>query len=92
MPIEMPGFTPTRSAAKDGNMWIVTVAPPPFMNLPPQSLRLTEDQYNRYLSSLSGPLLIQEALPELTIDEREILLSGIGPADWDRMFPPDEDE
>ena len=30
--------------------------------------------------------LIQHALPELTEDEREMLLSGICPTCWDKIF------
>ena len=35
--------------------------------------------------------LIQEALPELDTDLRELLISGICPKCWDAMFPSDED-
>lgn len=31
--------------------------------------------------------LIQEALPGLTDDEREFLISGFTPAEWDALFP-----
>jgi len=34
---------------------------------------------------------IQDALPELSTDERELLISGICPKCWDVMFPSDED-
>ena len=33
-----------------------------------------------------GRALIQNALPELTADERELLISGTCPSCWDRMF------
>jgi hypothetical protein len=33
-----------------------------------------------------GGELIQNALPELTADERELLISGTCPSCWDRMF------
>ena len=35
--------------------------------------------------------LIQEALPGLDTDLRELLISGICPKCWDAMFPSDED-
>jgi uncharacterized protein YqfB (UPF0267 family) len=35
--------------------------------------------------------LIQNALPELSVDQRELLISGICPKCWDEMFPSDED-
>ena len=34
--------------------------------------------------------LIQNALPELDADQRELLISGICPKCWDKMFPSDE--
>lgn len=48
----------------------------------PGEIVLTEDQYNRLKSGAA----IQEALPELTADERELLISGIHPNCWDEMF------
>lgn len=35
---------------------------------------------------------IQEALPELDADDRELLISGTCPTCWDKMFPSDEEE
>ena len=35
---------------------------------------------------------IHEALPFLNEDDREMLLSGICPTCWERLFPSDEDE
>lgn len=37
-----------------------------------------------------GGELIQEALPELSADQRELLISGTCPKCWDKLFPPDE--
>ncbi len=34
---------------------------------------------------------IQNALPELTPDEREMLITGSHPDCWDKMFPQEED-
>ena len=39
-----------------------------------------------------GGKLIQEALPELDADDRELLISGTCPTCWDKMFPSDEEE
>lgn len=36
--------------------------------------------------------LIQDAMPELDADERELLISGTCPKCWDEMFPPDSEE
>ena len=39
-----------------------------------------------------GGELIQNALPELNADQRELLISGICPKCWEQMFPSDEEE
>jgi len=35
--------------------------------------------------------LIQDALPFLDADRREFIMSGITPAMWDEMFPPEDE-
>tara|TARA_Y100001972_G_C7591339_1_gene296390 strand:- start:712 stop:930 length:219 start_codon:yes stop_codon:yes gene_type:complete len=30
---------------------------------------------------------IQDALPYLSVDEREFLISGVSPDDWEQMYP-----
>ena len=35
--------------------------------------------------------LIQNALPELDADQRELLISGTCPTCWNEMFPPEEE-
>lgn len=37
-------------------------------------------------------MLIQDAFPGLSADEREFLLTGITKQEWDEMFPPDQQE
>lgn len=56
----------------------VTVTPPSsiFKNAKGKSVRLTPDQYLRYAKWASSGVLIQEALPELTPVQREILING----------------
>lgn len=36
-------------------------------------------------------MLIQRALPELSVEQRELLISHTCPACWNEMFPPEED-
>lgn len=36
--------------------------------------------------------LIQNAMPNLTADEREFLKTGITPEEWEAAFPPDVDD
>ena len=43
------------------------------------------------LADWQGGELIQNALPELNADQRELLISGTCPTCWDEMFPPEEE-
>ena len=36
--------------------------------------------------------LIQNVMPEFTVDQREFLMTGITPEEWEAMFPEDEEE
>jgi hypothetical protein len=36
-------------------------------------------------------MLIQDAAPRLSADDREFILTGAVPEEWDNAFPPDED-
>jgi hypothetical protein len=45
-------------------------------------LRITEDQMNDWHDGTP----IQEAMPHLTPDEREFLMTGTTPEEWDKMF------
>ena len=49
-----------------------------------------EVDFEKFIAWRSGKMLIQEALPELDADQRELLISGICPKCWDEMFPPEE--
>ena len=69
--------------------WRVTVTPPKWSGFGPSSLILTDNQYQHYQRWLEGHALIQDELPELSDDQREILISGIGPEEWDRAFEED---
>ena len=44
-----------------------------------------------YLDWQDG-MLVQNAFPYLSANEREMLISGICPTCWEKMFPPEEDE
>lgn len=45
----------------------------------------TPEQMQRYLGQ-RPPVLIQDALPNATADEREFIISGTTPEQWKRMF------
>ena len=52
-------------------------------------LPMTAEQYDRWRT---GPGLIQDILPQLSPEQREFLLTGYTPEDWEILFPPEEDE
>ena len=52
--------------------------------------RSVKVQLAGYLAWIHGLLRIQRALPELTLDERELLLTGIDDRCWDRLFESGE--
>jgi hypothetical protein len=89
-PIELLGFGPTRAVDEKDGQYIVSVTPPRATKLPTQILALNKDQYLRYEAWRAGKGLIQEMLPDLTPDEREVLLTGIGNDDFHEMFGEDD--
>ena len=91
-PIEQLGLGPSYKCvqAETGN-WEVTVTPPAFTQLPPNTITLTADQYERFLQWRDGGVLIQSALPELSDGQREILMTGIGDDDFARICDDDGD-
>ena len=46
------------------------------------SLPITEEQYNAWEQGT----LVQDAMPHLTPDEREFVMSGITPEEWAETF------
>lgn len=70
----------------------VTVTPPVWSGFSPSTLELSADDTsllrNWELGKVSGT--IQDLFPHLSPEAREILLSGIGPAEWDESFADDE--
>jgi hypothetical protein len=48
------------------------------------------DKLQRYMSC-GSPELIQDFFPELTSDEREFLMTGVTPDEWNQMFPDEEE-
>ena len=52
------------------------------------TLTVDADAYRSWKSGV----LIQEAFPDMTADDRELLISGIHPACWDAMFGAEEEE
>lgn len=84
--MDLNGFSPTRRVVKRGHHYYVYVKPPQIVgNYPEVDVMLTEDQYQRYLLWREGPLLIQDALPDLSLSEREKLMTGLGDEDFQKM-------
>lgn len=55
-------------------------------NVNSMELNITEKQYLYWQLGM----LIQDAMPNLTSDEREFLISGCTPSDWDQLFGDEE--
>ena len=73
--------TRTEEQLEDGS-WRVHVVPPANLGLlPSDPIVLTADQYARYREWLSGSKTLQEILGDLSLEDREYLITGIGPID-----------
>jgi hypothetical protein len=44
------------------------------------------------VESWQGGELIQNAFPDMSMSDRELLISGTHPACWDKLFPGEEEE
>lgn len=68
-----------------------TITPPAWSGFSQSIVILTEEQTNRALAWIDGRFrTIQEALPDLSADDREVILSGIGKDEWDAAYGDDE--
>ena len=45
-------------------------------------LDITREQYDKWKDGM----LIQDAMPNLTADEREFMISGVTPEEWSQLF------
>ena len=53
-----------------------------------QTVKVEQSQYHRWMAGEN----IQKAMPNLTPNEREVLLSGICPECWEKIFPSENEE
>jgi hypothetical protein len=84
---------PTRQARQlPSGDWLVKITPPEWSGFHESSIVLDADQFHRFKQWLDGHALIQEALPDLSPSEREVLMTGIGGYEWDKEFSNDDDE
>ena len=52
---------------------------------------ITEDKMNEGYARYRGGALIQRAFPFLNADQREFLMTGIYPEEWDEMWAEEEE-
>lgn len=78
------GFGPTRVVKIHDSGAVVEVTPHAMLQMPMQSVALTAAQYERYVAWVTGAMMMQDALPDLSPAQREILMTGIGPDDFYR--------
>jgi hypothetical protein len=77
-PIDKLKMGPDREVIPIEGGFRVTVTPPAWTGIKGgKYLDLSPPQYLRYLEWMESRVLIQDALPELRPDQREILLTGM---------------
>ena len=86
-------FRPERREVRNEKIggWTVFVQAPAFMGTPEVAVELTEDQFFRYRKWRNGSLMIQDALPELSVDEREKLMTGLDDANFKKAVGADDE-
>lgn len=76
-PLDRLGLGPTYVETQVNDGWCITVTPPDWAGGGPSAtVHLTPAQYSRYRQWRERGILIQKALPELTTEQREILMTG----------------
>lgn len=71
------------------NSYLVKVWSPVFKG---GQVVLNPDQFLRFKAWANGSGNIQTVLHDLSPDDREILMTGCGPKEWDEMFKGGKDE
>ncbi len=92
---DLIGAGPKREARQGPRGWTITVTPPEWaVTHQPNSSQvfLNNDQYYRYEEWLAGKMMIQEALPELSDSDREILLSGLDNETFQSIAGDEDDD
>ena len=52
-----------------------------------KDIMVTQEQ----LDAWKGGLMIQDAMPNVSADDREFLISGVTPEEWNETFPNGDD-
>lgn len=91
-PIDKLGFGPKRKSVRnpDGT-YTIKITPPVFMGGREVEVPLTSTQYLGYLAWENGQL-IQDALPDLSPSQRELILTGLDDAAFKAAFEDGDDE
>lgn len=84
------GLGPTRTETRlpDG-CYAIVVVPPKWTGFHGATIKLTPLQYEGYIRWMHGDLYLHEAIPSLTPEQREILMTGITPSEWNATFKDD---
>ena len=68
-----------------GGIVIITKHSPFTGKIHSMDIPVTQEQINKWQNGE----LIQKAMPNLTPDQREFIMTGITPTEWDSVFPPE---
>ncbi len=52
------------------------------------NIAVTEEQIKKWQEGM----MIQDAMPDLSVNEREFLINGVTPEEWDMYIGEEEDE
>ena len=85
-PVDELGLGPQRVLIRnqDGSA-VLEVRPPAMFGGGCSQVALTASQVRKYEKWLSEGGSIQNAFPELSADAREVILSGIGSEEWEKL-------
>jgi hypothetical protein len=67
---------------------LITRRSPVSLKMNTMEIAVTDEQ----LAEWENGTLIQNAMPNLSADEREFLMTGITADEWDNLFPEPEDD
>jgi hypothetical protein len=62
-----------------------------FGNINTMELNIDQETFEKQLELYQDGMLIQDAFPMLSVDEREFIMTGLTPEIWDSMMH-EEDE
>lgn len=91
-PIDLLGFGPKYEVSTAGDGYLVKVTPPAFMGGKTVEVPLTAQQYLGYIAWKDKGQLIQDALPDLSPSQREMLLTGLDDEAFKAACGSDEDD